>query len=373
MSEERIERIFETGMSAEVNVSNVEGSIEIQGWDRPEVQIVAVKHGDDGRTTVEIDAEGAQVWARTRTAEGVRSLFGWLRRSEEVMTVHYTARVPYGSTVAAIGISGPIHVVGIENSLDVHSVNGNITLEDLAGDISAATVNSSIEGRRLDGELAVETVSGQVELLDSRLTIVKAQSVDGSIRATGQIDQLRAEAVNGAVHLTSSLHPEGQYSLKTVNGSFHLAVPPDTACDIDAEGLNVDVACELPNTVEEQRWGSWSGRVNDGGGAQIKFNTVNGTLRLTAEEAPVTAAPEKPIEETAAEPAPAVPEPPAEPTPPTPESPIEAEPAGEEFVGVKEEIAPSFSKMDVLKAVERGELTVEQALEHLRSLDRPTP
>lgn len=360
MSEKRIERTFETGDVAEVSISNVEGSIEIQGWDRPEVEIVAVKQGDDGQTTVEMEADGSRVWARTRAAQGLETLFNFLRRGDEAVTVDYVVRVPHTSSVSAIGVAGPIRVAGIQREVNVHSVNGDITLEDLAGEIAANTVNSSIVGRRVAGELTVDTVSGRVELIDGRLTSLQAQSVDGSIRATGQVDQLRAEAVNGAVHLTSSLHPEGRYTLKTVNGSFHLAVPRDTACEIVAEGLNVGVECELPHTVEEKRWGSWAGRVNDGGGAQVKFDTVNGTLSLTSEEVGEGA----PAEAVLREPASVTPEP--EPAPQAGARVVET-PEVEEPATAPEATAPS--KMDILKALEGGELDVEEALERLRTLN----
>lgn len=35
MAAKRIERTFEVGEFAEVSIKNVEGSIEVRGWDRP--------------------------------------------------------------------------------------------------------------------------------------------------------------------------------------------------------------------------------------------------------------------------------------------------------------------------------------------------
>jgi hypothetical protein len=352
MTEERIERTFQTGDSAEIEIGNVSGTIEIQGWNRPEVQIVAVKQGDNGDTTVEIGGEGTRVWARTRSARGVRGLFGWLRHGEEVVRVDYAVRVPHTSSVAVSGVSGPINIAEIARAVKVHSVDGQITLRDLTGDVSAQTVNSAVEGRRIDGTLAVETVSGGVDLSDSRLSSLRAESVDGSIRATGQIDNLLAEAINGTVDLATDLNPHGEYAVKTVNGSFHLAVPPDTACEVVASGVNIDVVCGLPHAVEEKRWGRWAGHVNDGGGADVRFNTVNGVLRITEEEAPAVGA-----REPSAEPVPAMAT-----LAPEVEAPAPA-------TAVDEAAAPALSKMDILKMVEQGELAVEDALERLRNLN----
>jgi DUF4097 and DUF4098 domain-containing protein YvlB len=380
MTEQRIERTFETGESAEVNISNVEGMIDIQGWGRPEVRISAVKTGDNGDTTVEIGGEGTRVWAKTRAGQGVQKFFGWLKRGGEGATVNYTVHVPHASSISVSNVSGPIHVTGVSREVEVHSINGEITLEDVAGDMSANTVNGSIEGRRIEGALKIETVSGRVDLSDSRLSNLQADSVDGSIRATGQIDNLRAEAVNATIKLTSRLSPEGEYSVRTVNGSFHLAVPDDTACEVVASGVNVNVTCELPNAVEQRGWGRWSGRVNDGGGAEVRFNTVNGTLTLVGEEVPGVSPIETGVEEVS-EPAEAPgmtweKVPPGEPeagevAQPAPAIPG-AEPRVEEVIiedVTSQQAPPKISKMDILKAIERGELRVEDALERLRHLN----
>lgn len=356
MTEERIERTFETSESAEVDISNIDGTIEIRGWDRPEVRIVAVKAGADSDVSVEVGGEGSRVWAKTRPAESLQNLFGWLKRTDRPATVDYTAHVPRHADVSASGLSGPIRVAGVHQAVKVRSVNGQIVLEDLSGEVSANTVNSAIEGRRIDGMLTTETVSGHVDLTDVQLSNLRAESVDGSIHVTGQVDNFLGEAINGTVRLTSSLNPAGEYAVKTVNGSFRLAIPTDTDCEFVASGVNVDVTCELPHAFDGKRWGQRSGRVNDGGGASVTFDTINGTLTITGEEARETA-PVGPVEAPMPEPMPVAPEPAPEP-----------EPVGVEPVPVEPAVPPA-SKLDILKAIERGELAVEDALERLRHLN----
>ncbi|RME42364.1 MAG: hypothetical protein D6791_17920 [Chloroflexi bacterium] len=358
MIEERIERTFETGATAEVEISNVVGSIEVQGWDQPEVQIIAVKRGNDGDATVEIGSAGKRVWARTHTARRFQHLFRWLRRNNEDVTVDYTVCVPHASTVSVNGISGPIHIAEVHQGASVDSVDGHILLEDLAGEIAANTVESSVEGDGLAGTLDVETIAGYVELSDSQLSRLHAKSVDGSIRAAGQIDNLLAEAVNGTVHLTSSLNPEGRYVVKTVNGRFRLAVPDETACEVRAAGMNLTVRCDLPHRIEEKRWGRWAGQVNDGGGAQVEFDTVNGKLIITSAEARGETTEESQATATSEEPMPATPEAAdhGEAVPPEDEAP---------------EVPSAITRMDILKAVERGEIDVEDALEKLQRLNEP--
>ena len=351
MTTERIERTFETGPEAEVEISNMEGSIDVRGWDRPVVEVVAQKADKNSDTSVEIGGEGQRVWAKTHTGRPAPRLLGWLKGSERTSRVDYTVRVPRATRLTVSNVSGPVTVTDVQDSITVDSVNGEISLIQVAGDLAATTVNGSVHGQAVQGTLAVETVSGAVELQEGHLTRLRAESIDGQIVAAGQIDNLEAEAINGTIHITSPLHPAGTYSVKTVNGHFHLTVPEDTSCRISASGINVDVTCELPHTVERQEWGHWSGHIRGGGDAHITFDTVNGTL--TIENAPSS------LEDARS----AV----------THELRWESTPATEAVnppPGAAEATSspPLTTRMEILQALERGEIQVEEALERLRQL-----
>jgi hypothetical protein len=83
-------------------------------------------------------------------------------------------------------------------------------------------------------------------------------------------------------------------------------------------------------SVEKQGFGSWRATIN-GGGVEVRFNSVSGDLVLTTDAGRQTT-------EVASAPA-------AEAPPPPPE--------------------PPMTTMDVLKAVEAGQLSVDEALKRL--------
>ena len=204
---------------------NVNGSVQVEGWDRDEVEVRAVKttDGDDGdlnsvRIEVESARDGVAVRTRYPQGEGVP------------VFVDYQIRVPYRVLLSDIAtVNGSVSIRGVEGSGELHSVNGNVEVMDSAGRFSAHTTN------------------GNVHLELSRLE-------DGAPMV-----------------------------LETINGSVLLGLPPNAHGDIRARSLNGELNSDLPRIVR----GSYEGRgfhgtLGSGGGA-ITLRTVNGGIRILLE------------------------------------------------------------------------------------------
>jgi hypothetical protein len=158
-------------------------------------------------------------------------------------------------------------------------------------------------------------------------------------------------------------------------------VPQDTDCEVSASGLNLNVSCELSHTLEKHGWDSWSGRINDGGGAKVKFDTVNGSLMISGKDVPA-ASEQRATEETRSGPAvtkrlvgetishtEVEEEIVIEPTVATAGAEAHPETIVVEHIDEEQTVPPPMSRMDILKAVESGEMRVEDALKRLRSLN----
>jgi len=124
-----------------------------------------------------------------------------------------------------------------------HTVNGDITADDLDAEVSAHTVNGDIDvssGRQVD-----------------------ATTVNGSIDATiagGSLDR-------GA-------------SFKTVNGGIVLRIRGEANADVTATTVNGSLETDFPLTVSG-RWGPK--RINGTigrGGPTLKLSTVNGGIEI---------------------------------------------------------------------------------------------
>jgi hypothetical protein len=203
-------------------LQNVNGTVDVQGWDRNEIEVHAVKtakqkESDLDRVSIEVDARPDAVSIATHYPqnEGVE------------VAVEYTVHVPRGARVQHIGtVNGTLRIAGVENVEDLHTVNGNIEVFEAGGSVHAHTTNGNVH----------------LELAHA-------------------LDKAGATA-------------------ETTNGSLVLAVPSDMQAEVEAHCLNGNFYSELPITMEStQRPREMHGRLGRGG-APIHLRTVNGGIRV---------------------------------------------------------------------------------------------
>lgn len=203
-------------------LQNVNGTVEVQGWDRDVVEVHAVKiakhrESDLERVSIEVDAKRDAVSVATHYPpdEGVE------------VSVEYTIHVPRGARIEHLGtVNGSLRVASVDNIEELHAVNGNIDV---------------FEG-------------------------------NGS---------LRARTTNGNVHLElGQVREKDGVTAETTNGSVILAVPLDTHADLEARCMNGGFSSELPVRMESTlRPREMHGKIGNGG-APIHLRTVNGGIRL---------------------------------------------------------------------------------------------
>ena len=203
-------------------LQNVNGAVDVQGWDRNDVEVHAVKtakqkESDLDRVSIEVDAKPRSVSITTRYPqnEGVE------------VAVVYTIHVPHGARVEHLGtVNGTLRVSGVDAVEDLHTVNGDIEVFEAGGSIHAHTTNGSI-----------------------RLELARLQENTGA-------------------------------TAETTNGSLVLAVPSDTQADLEARCLNGNFFSELPIAMEStQHPREMHGKLGHGG-APIQLRTVNGGIRV---------------------------------------------------------------------------------------------
>ena len=201
---------------------NVNGTVEVQGWDRNEIEVHAVKtakqrESDLERVTIEVDAKPNVVSITTRYPqnEGVE------------VAVEYTVHVPHGARVEHIGtVNGTLRVSGVATVEDLHTVNGNIEVFEAGGSVHAHTTNGNVH-----------------------LELAHVQDKNG-------------------------------VTAETTNGSLVLAVPSSTQADLEARCLNGNFFSEVPIAMESsQRPREMHGKLGHGG-APIHLRTVNGGIRV---------------------------------------------------------------------------------------------
>jgi len=203
-------------------LQNVNGPVQVEGWDRDVIEIRAVKiakekESDLDRVSIEVNAKPNDVSVITRYPqnEGVE------------VAVEYTIRVPHGAHVEHIGtVNGTLKIAGVESVEELRTVNGNIEVYEGGGSVHAHTTNGNVH-----------------------------------------------------LELSRALDEKGM-AAETTNGSVLLAVPQDTQANLEARALNGNFYSELPFSQEAaERPREMRGKFGKGG-APIRLNTVNGGIQI---------------------------------------------------------------------------------------------
>lgn len=243
-----------------LDVRIVNGTVNVVGTDDPGARVeVAEIHGPP--LSVRRDGSRVEVVYEDLPWKG---FLKWLDRKGRHRHAVVTVSVPADARIT-VGVVGATAVVsGIRGGTAVRGVSGGTTLVGLTGDVRADTVSGNVETQALRGALRMNSVSGDLSVIDGGGTSVRADTVSGAM-----IIDLDHTARGADVHLN------------TVSGEIavRLAEPADATVEASTAGGAVSTAFDELRV--DGQWGAkrLTGRLGDGAG-RLRATTVSGTVAL---------------------------------------------------------------------------------------------
>ncbi len=148
-------------------------------------------------------------------------------------------------------------------ALDLSSSDGSMQVSGVKGEARLLTADGSIHVDNFDGTLHGHTS-------------------DGSIQANGRFDLLDLSSSDGSItaDLWKGSHMNGDWTMRTSDGSITLRVPGDFSAFLDAwtsDGhIDLQLPVEISGRVEEKRI---RGKLR-GGGPTLQIHTSDGSITL---------------------------------------------------------------------------------------------
>ncbi len=252
---EKFEQTYPLSANGRVSVSNVNGSIAVDVWDKNEVRLEYVKTADTKESlsdlTVKIEAR--------QDAFSVETDYGdWKRRSSgerkkyNKMQVEYRLTVPRTAVLNEIEtVNGSVSVAGASNMTKASSVNGEVSATNLRGTANLSTVNGTVKADfdqlQAGGRISLNTVNGTVDLTipsDANATI-KADTVNGKITNDFNLPVRKGEYVGSDLYGKVG-SGDVNIRLNSVNGALSVKRKND--------GKNLSPATNLLNMKNENDW-----------------------------------------------------------------------------------------------------------------------
>lgn len=229
---ERFEQTYPLSANGRVSISNVNGSIVAEAWDRNEVKLIAVKTADSKErlqeVEIKIDSKPDSFSVETNYDNWKQKNTGDRWRNDGKLVVEYQLMLPRGAVLN-----------------EIETVNGSVTVSDFTNVTKVSAVNGTVKASNLRGTADLSTVNGEV-----------------------------------AADFTS-LDSGSKISLGTVNGKVNLMIPSDSNATVKVDSLNGNIVNDFGLPV---RKGKYVGRDLYGklgsGEVRIKLESVNGDLKI---------------------------------------------------------------------------------------------
>lgn len=222
---------------SKLDLSNVNGSIKCFGKDTDIIELactIKVKAGSDeaaqqyyDKINIEIVEDGDALVVKTKLPKRSNGFWRWISGNNVNASVDYVLNIPSSL------------------ELKLESVNGGVSVNDMAGAVDLETVNGGIKARGLSGSADVETVNGGINV---EFTEALA------------LDKMKFETVNGGVKVGLPGDAAFHLNVSTVNGGI--------GCDFELSGDAVKKRRHLDADI-------------NGGGPTIRIDTVNGGVNVS--------------------------------------------------------------------------------------------
>lgn len=208
--------------------------------------------------------------------------------------------------------------------LQLTAVSSDVTVSDLRGEQRYHTVSGDLSVVNSGGSVRLETVSGDATVRAEEPLALQAQTVSGDLNIiAATLRSLRANTVSGDIQLEAELAADGDFRAETVSGDLSVGLVGSATFEI--HGLSTDVSSDLDHRLEGQI--DRRRLIIGDGNPRLVFNSMSGDVDVRR--------PRRLRDRPAAQAAP-------EPTP-----------------------AQAESQLEVLRALERGEIDVDEATRRL--------
>jgi DUF4097 and DUF4098 domain-containing protein YvlB len=273
MADRQISESADVHPQGEVEISNVSGRIEVEGWDQGRVEVSGTL--GRGAERLEFRVQDRHTLIRVEHPSG----------SNRVGASNLHVRVPLDSRLVIAGVAGNIIVRGVRGAQRLHSVSGNIDTMMFSDDVQLRTVSGDIllVGEGTPGLATVTTVSGNAELRDVAGELV-LQTVSGDVKvASERLERARIRTTSGSAELRSSLSPGARVEMEAVNGTLRLLLNDEPDAEFRLATFNGRIDNSFgPAPARTSRYApGMELRFTAGeGSARVDMETLNGAIIL---------------------------------------------------------------------------------------------
>jgi hypothetical protein len=263
-----------------LTVENMNGSVEITGWEKDSVDIIGTKYAATESllksVRIDIAATPDSVDIRTVVPSGTRGNLG----------AKYIIRVPQKAMLDRITSSnGSIRVESVDGSARLRTSNGSVRVSRMNGAVDVHTSNGSVDVNDQSGGATIRTSNGAVRVENVRGAF-EAVTSNGGIHARLSDPEpqkpVKLESSNGTVELIMDQIKNNDIRISTSNSSINLRLPSSAAGQLRARTSNSSITSDFDVNVRAGQISKshLEGAIGAGGGPLFDLSTSNGNIKV---------------------------------------------------------------------------------------------
>jgi hypothetical protein len=163
--------------------------------------------------------------------------------------------------------------------VELNALSADVSGGELHGDQTYKLVSGDLELAGLGGRLDAKSVSGDIDLRASLPIEIDATTTSGDMEIEGQLEFLKLRSVSGDARVRGRLSIGPEHRVETVSGD--LLLEPQGGLTIEASGPIVSLSSNLGGAVKSgpgQR-----GLVVGDGSARLRFRSMSGDVSVIGE------------------------------------------------------------------------------------------
>ncbi len=267
-----IKKTFEINDKTGLVINNINGTVNITGWDKDFVDVVVTKkttHGSKALDKVDvIMMQEDDIVLETKH----------LSKNPKV-TVIYDLKVPKKLLIKNIRSSnGSINITDAGDTDIIRTSNGSINIRNCTGKITVNTSNGSITAEDINGSVIAHTSNGRIKL-ENIDGLTSAVTSNGNIQIFNAVNIGNVKTSNGFIKANIT-KLDNDVDILSSNGSITLYLANTLDADIKATTSNGKIKLhDFPITVNDISKTKISGFIGNGGNL-IDLKTSNSTIHI---------------------------------------------------------------------------------------------
>lgn len=208
-----IKRNFTVQPAGTLEMSGIQGDIDITVWPKNEVQII-----ERMRMDVYTEEEAKRAVEETKASyrqSGDRVIVGGMERSRNWINSDFQISLPATFNIDVSTNGGDISARQIKGTTRLRTSGGDVTLLETGGNVRAATSGGNITVRDAEGDIDIKTSGGDLEL-ERIKGLLTGTTSGGNITLRGASKDVRLRTSGGDVEIYDT---DGSVNASTSGGN----------------------------------------------------------------------------------------------------------------------------------------------------------